>query len=58
MDIKDRGIIKQVIYFTDDGFAEKLKQLFYGIDFIYRRGKTEKYTPEQLSYFKFVDSRI
>ena len=57
MDIKERGIIKQVIYFTDDGFAEKLKQLFYGIDFIYRRGKTEKYIPEQLSYFRFIQQR-
>lgn len=24
MDIKNRGVIKQVIYFTDDGFADKL----------------------------------
>lgn len=28
LDIKGRGIIKQVIYYTDDGFADKLKQLF------------------------------
>lgn len=58
MDIKERGIIKQVIYFTDDGFADKLKQLFQGIEFIYRSGKTDKCTAEQLTYFKFVDSRI
>ena len=53
MDIKERGIIKQVIYFTDEGFAEKLRQLFAGVGFIYRTGRTEKCTPEQLSYFRF-----
>lgn len=54
MDIKDRGIIKQVIYFTDDGFADKLKQLFASIEFIYRKNKTENITPESLTYFYFV----
>lgn len=43
MDIKERGIIKQVIYYTDDGFADKLKQLFSGIEFIYRKGRTEEF---------------
>lgn len=55
MNIKDRGIIKQVIYFTDDGFADKLKQLFAGIYFIYRGDKTEKCTTDQLEYFKFIE---
>ncbi|HRG64139.1 MAG TPA: hypothetical protein PLP75_14100, partial [Burkholderiales bacterium] len=54
MDIKERGIIKQVIYFTDDGFADKLRQLFAGIEFIYRRGKTEKCNVENLFYFIFI----
>ncbi len=58
MDIKDRGIIKQVIYFTDEGFAEKLRHLFASVEFIYRAGSTQKCTPEQLIYFKFVDDKI
>lgn len=58
MDIKERGIIKQVIYFTDDGFADKLKQLFQGIEFIYLSGRTEKCTTEQLNYFRFVDGLV
>ena len=53
MDIKDRGIIKQVIYFTDEGFADKLKQLFYGIEFIYRRGKIEKCNIYLIDFFSF-----
>ncbi len=55
MDIKERGIIKQVIYFTDDGFADKFRQLFNGIEFVYRRGKTEKYQSQDYQFFKFVD---
>ncbi|HRG64068.1 MAG TPA: hypothetical protein PLP75_13745, partial [Burkholderiales bacterium] len=55
MDIKERGIIKQVIYFTDDGFADKLRQLLAGIDFIYRKGRTEKILVEQLRYFRFMN---
>jgi hypothetical protein len=31
LDIKGHGIIKQVIYYTDDGFADKLKQLFLAL---------------------------
>lgn len=58
IDIKERGIIKQVIYFTDDGFADKLRRLFQEIEFIYRSGKTDKCTAEQLTYFKFVDSCV
>lgn len=54
MDIRDRGIIKKVMYFTDDGFANKLKQLFDRIDYIYRGGKTEKLIKDHLSYFQFV----
>jgi hypothetical protein len=53
MDIRDRGIIKKVLYFTDDGFANKLKNMFYSIDYIYRNGKTEKNIKEWLSYFNF-----
>lgn len=55
LDIKERGIIKQVIYYTDDGFADKLKQLFASVEFVYRKGRTEKYLAEQLRYFSFVD---
>ena len=40
MEIKKRGVIKQVIYFTDEGFAEKLKQLYASIEYIYN--STEK----------------
>ena len=54
LDIKERGIIKQVIYYTDDGFADKLKQLFQSVEFVYRKGRTEKCLAEQLSYFKFI----
>lgn len=54
MDVKDRGVIKQVIYFTDDGFADKLKQLFASIEYIYRNNKTEKITQESLKYFYFI----
>ncbi|MBY0245972.1 MAG: hypothetical protein K2Q03_10985, partial [Sphingobacteriaceae bacterium] len=54
LDIKERGIIKQVIYYTDYGFADKLKQLFAVVGFIYRRGKTDKCTLEQLRYFRFL----
>ena len=53
LDIKERGIIKQVIYFTDDGFADKLKQLFQSVEFVYRKGRTEKCLTEQLRYFSF-----
>lgn len=31
LDIKERGIIKQVVYYTDDDFAPKLKQLFLAL---------------------------
>lgn len=55
MDIKERGIIKQVIYFTDDGFADKLRQLFAGIEFVYRKGRTDKILAEQLKYFCFYN---
>ena len=34
LDLKERGIIKQVVYHTDDDFADKLKQLLKGIEFI------------------------
>ena len=34
LDLKERGIIKQVVYPTDDDFADKLKQLLKGIEFI------------------------
>ena len=56
MDIKDRGIIKQVIYYTDDGFADKLKRLFQSFEFICRKDKTEKCLPEQLKYFIFWEA--
>jgi hypothetical protein len=55
MDIKERGIIKQVLYYTEDGFATKLKQLFAGIEFIYRKGTTEKCLAEHLTYFSFIE---
>ena len=55
MDIKERGIIKQVIYFTDEGFADKLRQLFAGIEFVLSAGKTEKYQLHDDQFFKFVD---
>jgi hypothetical protein len=58
MDIKERGIIKKVIYYAEPGFASKLQHLFESIEFIYRRGRTEKYISEQLTYFKFVDSLV
>ncbi len=54
MDIKERGIIKQVIYYTDDGFADKLKQLFQSVEFIYRKGRTEKCLAHDFKYFIFV----
>lgn len=53
MDIRDRNIIKEVLCFTDEGFANKLKHMFMSIDYIYRNGKTEKCDKEQLNYFKF-----
>lgn len=53
MDIKERGIIKQVIYFTDDGFAEKLRNMFAGIEYVYRNGRTEKYIANMINYFSF-----
>ena len=53
LDIKERGIVKQVMYFTNPGFAEKLKNMFLGIDYVYRKGKTERLLPEHLSYFSF-----
>ncbi len=56
MDIKERGIIKQVIYYTDSGFADKLKQLFQNVEFIYRKSRTEKCLTEQLRYFSFVEA--
>jgi hypothetical protein len=56
MDIKERGIIKQVIYFTDDGFADKLRQLFAGIEFVYRNGGTEKFIMNLLGYFEFHEN--
>lgn len=54
MDIKERGVIKQVIYYTDNGFADKLKQLFQSVEFINRKGRTEKCLAEQLRYFNFI----
>ncbi|MBX9865970.1 MAG: hypothetical protein K2Y14_03585 [Burkholderiales bacterium] len=42
LDIKELGIIKQVIYYTDYGFADKLKQLFQSVEFVYRKVRTEK----------------
>lgn len=53
LDIKERGIIKKVLYFTDDGFANKLKQMFHNIDMVYRHGRTEKCNVAELSYFEF-----
>jgi len=53
LDIKERGIIKKVLYFTDDGFANKLKQMFHNIDLIYRQGRTEKCNVGELGYFEF-----
>lgn len=50
MEIKKRGVIKQVIYFTDDGFANKLKQLFINIDLICVNGLT-KNTPSEINQF-------
>lgn len=58
MDIKERGIIKQVIYFTDDGFAEKLRQLFNNIEHIYRDGRTEIVSIIQQNYFSFFQTNI
>ncbi len=58
LDIKERGIIKQVIYYTDDGFADKLKQLFASVEFVYRKGRTEKCLAEQLRYFIFYNSLL
>ena len=55
LDIKERNIIKQVMYFTNPGFADKLKNMFLAIDFIYRKGKTEKFTPDVITYFSFAD---
>lgn len=54
MDIKDRGIIKHVIYFTNEGFADKLKQLFTIIEFIYRNNITERINIDNLTYFHFL----
>lgn len=53
LDIRDRGIIKKVLYFTDEGFANKLKQMFVNIEYIYRNGKTEKFNIDKSSYFEF-----
>lgn len=41
MDVKDRGIIKQVIYFTDDGY-------------IHRKKIAKKLIPENINYLKFL----
>ena len=56
MEIKEREVIKQVIYFTNIGFANKLKLLFSSIGVIYRKGKTEKCLAEYLCYFKFFET--
>jgi len=53
LDIKERGIIKQVVYYTDNGFADKLKQLFQSIEFVYRKGRTDKMIIHYLKYFSF-----
>lgn len=53
LDIRERGIIKQVMYFTEAGFTNKLKQVFNSINFIYRQGKTERLATNQLEYFSF-----
>lgn len=57
MDIKKRGIIKQVIYFTDEGFADKLQQLFQDIEYIYRNSWTDKMIGHNLNYFSFYHNR-
>ena len=55
MDIKERDIIKKVIYFTEKGIAEKLKQMFASIEYIYRSSKTEIWLSTELDYFEFID---
>lgn len=53
MEIKKRGIIKQVIYFTDEGFAEKIKQLFASIEYFSRNDKTKNINQIHSNYFIF-----
>lgn len=54
MDIKKRGVIKQVIYFTDNIFAGKLRQLFIGIEFASSKGLVDKLTGDELNYFYLI----
>ena len=56
MDIKERGVIQQVIYLTDVGFAARLKQLFTSIEYIYRKGKTERWLAAEYGYFSFIEA--
>lgn len=53
MDIKKRGIIKQVIYFTDYGFSDKLEQLFTNLECFYYKEITGGKLSEYLDFFKF-----
>lgn len=55
MQIKERGVIKQVIYFTEDGFAEKVKQLFSNIELTYQKWQTENYKLCSSHIFTFAD---
>lgn len=56
MDIKKRGVIKRVIYFTEEGFADKLKQLYASIESTYNSiREVGKFNNERLTYFKFLD---
>ncbi len=54
MEIRKRGVIKQVIYFTDDGFADKLKQLFYNVKLTHSHTITTIQNLTESEYFQFV----
>lgn len=54
MEIKKRGVIKQVIYFTDNIFADKLRLLFTSIEFNSSRDEINKLKAEELNYFRYV----
>lgn len=56
MEIQKRGVIKQVIYFTNEGFAEKLRLLFTSINEINRINSIAKTTSNNsIDFFTFLN---
>lgn len=49
------GTIDKVLYFTDKGFANKLKQLFCRIDQVFQCDKIRECSSERLRFFEFSE---